>query len=193
MVLSKRERYILIGVGVAGVALALDQLGFNPLMKGRQQAADMKQSLLLDMDRAQTTLRLGRDLAPKWQGMIRAGVRGDPVDAETQVLQAIHDWARECGVQISLLKPDRLSEKTLLPEINFQAAGTGSMESVRLLLWRLQNATIPLRVTELHLTTRKEVTDDLTVDMRLSTVYLPGAKRPAVESRPASSTTGARR
>ena len=41
---------------------------------------------------------------------------------------AIHDWAREAGATLTLLKPDQnLVEKGRLPEIAFQASGGGPM------------------------------------------------------------------
>jgi hypothetical protein len=91
----------------------------------------------------------------------------------------MRDWADAAGVSLSLLQRERQTEKTPLPTIAFQAAGTGSMESVTKLLWRMQNATIPVRVTELQVWARNEGTDDLSVQMRLSTVYLPGSQPPA--------------
>ena len=196
MVLSKRERYIVIGVALAGAALALDYVAVTPVWEGIQKARADKASLAAGLDASRDTLERSKRLAPWWQDKLVTGVKSDPSEAEIQVVQAIYNWALECGVTPGPTKPDRPTEKTLLPEIAVQFTGTGRMSAVRSLLWRMHNAPIPVRITEVTLTTRKPGADDLTVQLRFSTVYLPGAKRPGAQSRPAptpSSTTGAAR
>ena len=67
-----------------------------------------------------------------------------------------------------------------------QAAGTGSMNAVSRFLWRVETAGIPLRVKEMQLGSRKEGADDLTVQLRLSTIYAPGARPAATQMADAS-------
>ena len=183
MVLSRRERYVLIGtviVVVAVVALVLDRFVLTSVPpEGLSETEAQKPDAPSEANQAETLLANRRQMAPKWREMLKSGMKGDPAAAESQVLHAIRDWAEASGLTMSLIKPDRLTEKTRLPEIAFQAAGTGTMDSVRGLLWRIQTASIPIKVTELQLTARKEGTDDLTVQLRLSTVYVPAPPQPA--------------
>jgi hypothetical protein len=69
------------------------------------------------------------------------------------------------------MKPERLPDKRSLQEISFRAAGTGSMSAVSRFLWRLEASKVTIRVKELQLGSRKEGTDDLTLQLRLSTLY----------------------
>jgi hypothetical protein len=192
MVLSKRERYIVFGAALVLGGLALDRVVLGPLLEGWSATEVQRQALLAEMNRATATLRHSKELAPKWRAMVRSGIRDDPAEAESQALHAIRNWTEESGVALSLLKPDRLTERTRLPEISFQASCNGSMDSISKLLWRVRNATIPVRITELQLATRKEGTDDLSIQLRLSTVYRPETAR-AGPPGPASGPTGARR
>jgi hypothetical protein len=190
MVLSRREKYVFIGAVLLLVWLVLDRFALSRLLASRTESESQKKALLADLNRAGATLRHSQQLSPRWQEMTRTGIKGEPGEAESQIFHTIHAWAVETGVSLSLLRPDRLTEKTVLPEIAFQAVGTGSMESIAKLLWRIQNATIPVRVTELQLAARTEGADDLSVQMRLSTVYLPGARRPVVQTAPAPKGVG---
>ena len=192
MVLSRRERFIVLGTALVLLGLAVDHFALSPLLEGRSAAEVRKWALQSELDRAAATMKQSQELAPRWREMVRAGMKADPADAEGQALRAIRDWAAESGVTLSLLKPDRLTEKTRLPEIAFQAAGTGSMDSVSRLLWRIQSAAVPIRITELQLTTRKEGAADLTVQLRLSTVYMPGGTRLAAGDASPSGQRGVR-
>jgi len=109
--------------------------------------------------------------AAQWKEMVQPALKGDPGEAEKQVLHAIHDWSEKSGVVVTLLKPQRSTEKTRMPEIKFQAQGSGTMKSLAGLLWKIQTAKLPIKVTELRLDSHKEGQDDLMFKLSLSTVY----------------------
>jgi hypothetical protein len=182
MVLSKRERYIVIGVAIAVAALALDYFALTPIWDGLSMAQNRKQSLEKDLNKAKTILAQRQQFSPQWQGWLRTGIQSDAFEAESQVYQSIHNWAQESGVTIAQVKSDRSTEKTLLPEISFTTVGMGTMDAISRLLYRVQNATIPIRITEMTLASRKDGVDDLSMTLRLSTVYVLGEKFSATQS-----------
>jgi Tfp pilus assembly protein PilO len=184
MVLSGRERYIFIGVVIALAALVLDRLVLSPFLIGLSAMETQRASLSSQLSRDNALVESRGKLQSQWSEMVKAGMKSDPAGAEIQVLQSIRDWARESGISLSLLKPDRLAGKSRLPEISFQASGTGNMNAVSQLLWRVQTAKIPIKLTELQIGARKEGVDDLSFQMRVSTVYAP--PRPSPASAPSS-------
>ena len=190
MVLSKRERYIVLGAALVVVGMGLDTFALSPLMEARDAAATEKGKLTVEMNRARKAIDLGLELAPRWLAMNKAGLKDDPGEAESQVLHSMRDWMEKSRVEIALLKPERLAEKTQLPQVVIQASGNGSMESIARLLWRIQTATIPIRITELQLSARKEGIDDLSVQLRLTTVYTPASSRAASQAVTTSRSTG---
>jgi hypothetical protein len=192
MILSERERYIVLGTVLAVVALALDHFALTPLLAGRSEADNRKKALVAEMSRARSTLKLSQGLKPRWREMVQAGIKSEPAEAESQVLHAIRDWAEESGAALSLLKPDRQTDKTRLPEISFQASGAGNMKALARLLWRIQSAAIPIKVTKVQVSARKEGSDDLSFQLNLSTVYSPSRPAPATAASGPSATPGGR-
>jgi hypothetical protein len=191
MVLSKRERVIIAGSVLVLGALGLDQFALTPLLDAWDKTQAQKRGLQSEMTRSQAALKSGRELGPKWREMTAAGIKLDPAEAESQALHAIRDWAAESGVALAMLKPDRLTDKTQLPAISFQANAVGSMDGIGKWLWRMQYAKVPMRITELTLSSRKEGTDDLTATLRLSTLYMTAqasTAAPAKGARPARAT-----
>jgi len=179
MVLSKRERIVFFATLAALGILGLDRLVLTPLLTRYAETQVQRTRLKAELDRTQSLIARRRLAAPRWRKMMQTGMKRDPAEAESQLLHALRDWGEESGVAWSLLKPDRLTEKTRLPEIALQASGTGPMRAVAGLLWRIQTASIPIKVTEMHLNSRKEGTDDLALQLRVTTVYLPARPTPA--------------
>lgn len=190
MVLSKRERYIVIGTALVVFVLVLDTFALSPLMEARDATTKEKNDLTVEMARGRATLKQASDLAPRWLEINKSGLKDDPGDAESQVLHSMRDWMEKSRVEIALLKPERLTDKTQLPQVVIQASGNGTMDSIARLLWRIQTATIPIRITELQISARKEGADDLSVQLRLTTVYSPASTRSATSRAVTSSPSG---
>ena len=185
MVLSKRERTIFIGAAVAVLALILNQVVIGPLWDHLAETSATKKSLQKRVDEAANLIKLSQNMAPRWNEMTKpgTGIKSDPADAEGQVVQAIHNWASESRVAIQVMNTDRqaLAKDASLGEIAFTVGGTGTMLGVAQMLWRMQYATIPLRITDVKVVSTKDATDSLSATVRLSTVYLPGGKRPTTQ------------
>ena len=173
MVLSKRERYIAIGTAAAMALLLLDTFALTPLFKAVRDTSDQRITLSAQLQDAQALIAKRAKLAPKWAKMTQTGMKSDPAEAESQVLPAIQGWAEESGMRNMQNKPDRMTEKSPLPEINFQVNGTGSLRSAAQLMWRVQSAVFPIKIKNMQINARKEGTDDLTFQFRMSTVYAP--------------------
>jgi len=191
MELSSRERYVSIAAVLAVGAMALDRLAISPLLNERDATAAELSQLTVKLAHCRSLIDQQRLLVPRWGQMLREGLKGDAAEAESQVLHALRDWSEQAGISLSLLKPDRLTGKSPLPEIAFQASGTGTMRSVAMLLWRVRTAHMPIRVTEVQIAARREGLGDLSFQFRLSTVCAPfAAAPPAAASRPASTGGG---
>ena len=186
MVLSKRERLLAAATVLAVAVLALDRFLLAPFMDLRAQAETEKQSLIGQMERATSLFALKGRLRPKWDEMLAGGLKGDPFDAETQVLHAVRDWSQEAGLDLASVKPERVALEGDIQEITFQAAGTGPMSAVARFLWLLETTSLPLRIKDLQLGSRTEGRDDLSLQLRISTLYLAreaGASNAALDSR----------
>jgi hypothetical protein len=186
MVLSRRERFVLIGTLAAVGLFALDQIVLERLWAARTATKSQRDRLAGELTTAHALLT-DRDLVtPKWQQMIRTGMKSDSGEAESQVYQSLQSWARAEGLPPLNIKAERLTEKSQLPQIAFTVSGTGNMRGVARLLWRVQTAGIPIKVTEATINAHQEGRDDLTFTLKVSTVYSAQRLSPATaaSSRP---------
>jgi hypothetical protein len=176
MVLSQRERNILI-VALATVAfLVLYYAVISPYLDWQKGSLARQEMLQKKVQEARGVIELRARTARQWKEMVQPAIKSDPAEAESQIFHAFDDWAAKSGVVVTLQKSQRSAEKTRLPEIMFQEQGTGTMKSLAGLLWKIQTAGIPIRVTDLAVDSRRDGQDDLMFKFSLSTVYtLPPA------------------
>ena len=110
----------------------------------------------------------------KWSEISGHALRADASQAESQLLNSVRDWAQEAGMSLSSVNPLRSNEKEKdFYKTTFRATGGGSMAQVGRFLWRIQTSTIPVRITELTINSRKDGADDLNVSISIATIYLP--------------------
>ena len=184
MALSKRERYIAATTIVAILAVALDRYMVTPLLERRWQTEAAKQEAVRQMENASNLFSQRKRMTQKWQGMVTAGFAGNVAQAESVLLRALRDWSNESGLDLSSLKPETAAQQGPLRQVTVHAVGEGPMRSVAQFLWLVETAELPLKVEEMQIGARKEGADDLSLQLRISTLYVPHeADRPAPQPR----------
>jgi hypothetical protein len=172
VVLSKRERYIaIITVSAVGL-LALDRFILDPLLKDTRDLEVKIHSAQAQLDDASNLFDLKRRAANRWREMTVGGLARDESAAESQILHNLNDWSREVGLSLSW-KRDRTEKEGEFYKITYRAQGAGNMSQIGRFLFRVKAATVPVRISDLQVTSRKEGTDDLAVTLGVSTIYLP--------------------
>lgn len=172
MVVSRRERYIAIAAGAVLALFVLDQWIITPLMQ-RQADLDLRLSRAQqELERAENLFSNQRRISRKWTEMVRAGLDRDASDAESQLLHNVRDWAADAGFTLASLRPERSEKVNDFRTATVRATGSGSMEQVGRFLYRLHVTGMPVRVTDMQLTTRREGVDDLALQVGIATVHL---------------------
>jgi len=170
VVLSRREKYITAAAGIAVAILFLDRAVLTPLQERAASRSEETARRVREIEQAGMLFDRMRHLSGAWQEIQSNGLKSDAGEAEIQVLHAVRNWAQESGLALSGLRPESVKQRGALDELTFRASGTGTIQSVAGFLWRLESAPIPIRVTDLQLGSRKEAADDLSLQLRLSTL-----------------------
>jgi hypothetical protein len=172
MVLSKREKFIGIGVlAVVGI-LALDRIAYTPLTD-RKVELDAKILSARDERTRIKDLFSTRDRAKlRWNEISGKSLRADASAAESEILNNVREWAQDSGMSLPIVTPERSKDKEF-EKITVRATGTGGIAQIGRFLYRVQTSKVPVRITNLTINSRKEGTDDLSVQMGIATIYLP--------------------
>ena len=183
MVLSRRERYIGIATCAILGGVALYKLVAEPLW---QQRVDLDGQLRVEQRLVNRTKLLFEDSKRAnrlWAQMSAAGMKHNQSEAESQLVHNVTDWAQEAGLALPSQNAGRSEKEKDFSKITFRATGTGGMSQISRFLWRVETATIPIRITDVTITSRKDGTDDLSVVLGIGTIY------PAPQAKPAAAPT----
>ena len=169
--LSKRERMIAIGVGVAVGLLALDYFVIEPISDARSKLSLEQASLNQQLAHANAIRVASAKAAKRWKDFRAAGLATDASTTESRLLNSIRSWAQESNLTLASIRPDRVTDDHGISELAFQATAEGSLRSVTDFLYKVQTAKMPVRIRELQIASRVEGNDDLTLQLHISTLW----------------------
>lgn len=175
MVVSKRERYIVIATSIVVGLFALDWFIIEPLLARKSELDAAIATSRQKTNRAEHLLVTSRRAAKEWDQMVQGGLKKNASEAESQVLHNVRDWAQDAGMSVSAVKPERTEKDKEFIRTNFRATGVGGMSQISRFLWNLQNSDIPIRITDMQIASRKDGTDELTLQIGMATTYLAPA------------------
>ena len=179
MILTKREQKIAIGVGITVALVLMYQYVVGPYFTAQAKINSDTDNVNRQLTDANRTLRKERELKHVWAEIIVGGLKTDPNEAESQALNAAREWAQDAGVVLTGLKPLVATREGKFEIIHFNLTCTGSIRQISRLTWALETAPIPVRVNNVLFTPHKEGTDDLGVQMNISTLsLLPESDKP---------------
>jgi Tfp pilus assembly protein PilO len=173
MKMSPRERNIVMVVGAVIVLFLADRYAWSPYMAAREQSQADLAAARDKQIKAQHLLKEDRTNRQTFDKMIADGLQTDPSAAESQMLHAVDDWARDAHVNLQTVKRERMEQDKQFGRIVFRATAMGNMASLARFLWDVQTTKLPARVVDLQIALRqgaKEGTDDLSMTVAVSTL-----------------------
>jgi len=172
MNLSRRERTIGT-VAIAVIAIfAADRFLVTPYLDLRYRLEKEKTQAARELQSGRELVRTESEIVSLWAEELRNGLKTSPGAAESMTLNALRDWAAESGLSLSSVKPEGSTRMGQMEEIAFQAIGEGRMRNVIRFLYLIENTSLPVKATDLQLTTRKEGVDELTLQVRVTALCL---------------------
>ena len=171
MVLSKRERFIVFAAAATIGLLALDRIIYTPLMERWADIDKRTTAARKELIDANKLIKESRQKNRAWADLGGRRLPGNASQAESQILGSVREWASESRLSLSSLKPERNEKERDFHRITFRATGSGTMAQVARFLFHIETASEPARMTDVTITSRKEGTDDLTINLGIATIY----------------------
>jgi hypothetical protein len=175
---TKRERIIMIAAGAALGLLVVDQYVLGPVLESREQLSIARQSLTRELAEANRLRQASVRANQRWKAFRAAGLRQDVAGGESGFLNALRGWSAQKQLPLTSIRPDRSNTPPGLHDLTFQVSADGSMRAIAGFLYSAQTASMPVRIHELQLATRSAGTEELSMQIRISTLW---------EDRPAAS------
>lgn len=160
----------MVTAAALGVFL-LDWAIVSPLLASRDELAGREAMLRDKIDDGYRLQRQSRLAARQLRQWHNESLPTDGSASERKLLSLLGEWARQEQLSLSSIRPDRGSQAHGLHEVTFQASGEGPMRAVARFLHRIESAPMPLRIREVQIASRSDGADDLTVQLRVSTLW----------------------
>ncbi len=171
MMMSRRERTIALFAGVIIGALALDQIIIAPLWTRTVDADNGAAVAQLELDSARQTIAKRAVAERRWKQISGDSITYDAQTAEGQLLNLVPEWASEAGLSLRSTKPEQTQDQLGFGTISVQATFEGDLEAIARFLHAVQTAQVPVRVADARVNAQREGTDELLLQVTLSTIY----------------------
>ncbi len=176
---SSRRQRVIINLLLATLALfALDRLALSPYLEMRDDLIHQLDSAANDLTQAHHILQLQDQLRPLSRAMSSA-LTADPSAVESRLLHLLHEWQQTAGVANASFGRLRSTESHGFTCLTFDISATGGMAPIAALLYRIETPAIPLRIDQIHITPKRDGTDDLQLNLSLSTLCRAASPAPA--------------
>jgi hypothetical protein len=184
VIASKKEKQIFIAVVSVIGAYVLYNVAESYYFDPMDQLASSIKTDKNKVDANDFVLAQQSHLSKVWADMQTHGLKSDETGAEAQLGSALDVWSSEAGLDGPAdLRLDPPHNEGVFPVISYTVKVSGSTKSISKLLWALETATIPVRVTNLQINPQPEGSDSLQAHIEVSTLSMPpqlnGAKTPA--------------
>jgi hypothetical protein len=180
VVLSKREKYIGIGALAAVALVGINSLVLDPYFDRRAELDDDKSTALKTLADNQNLFHRQKSKQAEWNQMLANGLQADDSTAQSRSQQMLQTWARTANINLESVNSEHvLTQKGPFQLINFNldfnTAGPDSMRQIARFLWSIESARIPIRLNDVKIQSTREGTDQLSVKLVVSALYMPPA------------------
>lgn len=165
---QKRQRLLLIVVGVAVGALILDSIVIEPLLKTWQTHAAEITKLKQDVARGKGVIENGPRAERRWKEMQDAALPADPAQAEQVVITAFDKWGHDNNIELGSIKPQWKKGGPKYSTLECRVDATGSLASLTRFLFELEKSPLALRVDSVELTARDDGGNRITLGLIVS-------------------------
>ncbi|MBI1371545.1 MAG: hypothetical protein GC159_02110 [Phycisphaera sp.] len=172
--LSKRERTLGLLAAVALGVLVLNAYALQPWIEHSRALSDKAEALSLELDGAVNQIDAKKSATRRWREMTSAGMHVSRSEAESQLLHAMRGWSSSARLNLVSIKPERSYQTGEMTELVYHASASGRMDAVARFLYAMETADLPVHIRQMQISTAKAGSDELTLDLRVSTLCHTG-------------------
>ena len=173
MTLSKREKVIAAVTALFIAGPILNSMIIEPLQTRNASLNSDIAAAQSELERTSRLFDTSKSARREWASMAGSALYPDRPRAESQILNHVREWAQEAGISLNSQKPERDEKEKEFQKITFRVTASGTMSQVGRFLHRIQTATIPVRITDLQLSSHRDGQDGLALSVALATIYMP--------------------
>lgn len=169
--MNQREKWM-VGVlgGVVGLFMYNSTI-LEPWQERYESAKSQATSLELEVESADLVFERRRKVRRTWKDAAADEVLSSRMDAEGELFNYVSRQVSESGLNLTSIAPQREAAQAGFGQINFETRATGDLASIAAFLFAVEQADIPVNVSELSLVSQDDQSGNLTAQFTISTIY----------------------
>jgi len=175
MKINNRQQLLIIAAVVVVALFAGDRIILSPLSNLWSARSKEIKKLQTDVTNAKSLARQEQRLRSRWDEM-RRNTLPDSQLAQQQVLQAFDRWARETGVTVTSVNPQR-HEGDDYSTLQCRVEGSGSLAKVTQFLYAMEKDPMALRFENIELSTHDNEGQVIAIGLQVSGLILPATTK----------------
>jgi len=173
MHISQHQRNLINVLIGALLLFGIDRLALSPFLEYRDSLLLQREAADKDLAEAHHVLQLEQDLRPLSRSLA-SSLNGDPSAVESGLLHLLHQWQQHAGVTNASFARLRTVDSHGYTCLTFNVSAAGGMAPIASLIYRIETASIPLRIDDLRLMPKRDGADELQLRLNISTLCRAG-------------------
>ena len=178
MKIENRQQFLIVlTIVAAGLFVGVNFI-ITPLTGWWEGRATQIKDLRAKVKNGQSLVRREAYIRGDWDNMRTNALPANTSLAEHQLLNAVDDWSRRSGVEITSLMPQWKSDDTNYLTINCRVETSGDLGTLSRFLYELEKGPMALRVDSVELAAHDNTGQQMTLGLDLNGLALvnPGTK-----------------
>jgi hypothetical protein len=170
--IKNRQQLLIIATFAVVALFAADKIILTPISSLWSARSKEIAKLRTDVTTARALISQEQRLRARWDNMRRNTLPDDPSLAQQQVLQAFDRWARDSGITVTQVSPQR-HDGDDYSTLQCRVEGSGSLDRVAKFLYAMERDPMALRFENIEISSKDNEGQQLSIGLQVSGLILP--------------------
>lgn len=172
MKIENRQQFLVVLTIAAFALLVTVNFILTPLGNWWSARQTQIKELQTKVTEGQQLIRRATGIRSRWDSMRTNALPANTSLAEQTVLQAVSDWARGSGAELTSVMPQWKSESTNYLTLTCRVESSGDFGTLSRFLYNLEKGPMALRLDSVELSSRDNTGQQLTMGLELNGLAL---------------------
>jgi hypothetical protein len=169
---QNRQQFLIILTGIMGALLIGNSLIFNPLANLWSKRSDEIRKLKADVSDGNLLIKRDSAVRDQWKNMRANALPANTSQAAQQVINALDNWSRASGAEVSSIMPQWKYDSTNYMTYNCHVQASGTLGTLSQFIYQIEKGPMALKLDSVDLTAHDEYGQNLQLDLQISGLAL---------------------
>lgn len=172
MKIENRQQFLVVLTAIAFALLIGNSLIYNPLAKLWTSRSNHITNLRNQVKDGNALLKRESVIRDQWKNMRANALPPNTSLAAQQVINALDNWSRASGAEVSSIMPQWKNDSTNYMTYNCHVQATGNMGTLSQFIYQIEKGPMALKLDSVQLDAHDDTGQQLTLDLQISGLAL---------------------